>query len=624
MSGRTLNTLIALVLAALWGGGLGFVHWRGDTWFLERIEATMTDLRTLARGKQMPPDLVTIVAIDDEAVRQEGSYPLARATLARIVAAVGNFGPKVIAIDLLLVDAGPKEGDEALSKALSGQPSVIAAAAVFPAIKQVLGTDIDEPLARIPSAERFLLPQKAFSDVAAVGVVNVATDRSGTPRAIPMLFRTGSLLEASLPLRVAAVATGQNPGIEPDRLWLADRPVRTDIGQVLPIDFYGPRGTIRTISAASVLKGDVLRDDIRGRIVVIGATVTGAGDVFPTPFDPVMPGVEVIATAIDQLMAGGGIVRDRTIRLVDAGTATVLPIALVGLLAWRRSAVGFLAMTAVMLAWLTFNIAAFFQGIWLSVALPVAAAIPPVILFGASQLWLDRRRAFHFARQSLLLQQVRGAGLEKWLAEHDTFLAQPMREDAAVVFIDISGFTGLSETTGPHATRELLNGFYALVDEEAATPGGIVTGFSGDGAMIVFGLPVPRSTDARQAVRCCVALADHTAAWLLALPQSTAARIGFKIGAHFGAIVASRLGGDTHQHIAATGDTVNVASRLMEVAAARGAEVAFSDDLLQAAGNGRALFASGSLRGPEQTQIRGRTATLQVWLWRGLRTNDPR
>lgn len=615
MNRRTVQILIALLLTGLWGAGLGFVHWRGDTWFLERVEATMADLRTLARGKKTPPDFVTIVAIDDEMVQREGRYPLARASLARILNEIARHEPKVVAVDLLLVDAGPADGDEALAAALRRRSSVIAAAAIFPSIKQILGDHRDEPLARIPSAERFLMPRERFANAAAVGVVNVATDRSGTPRAVPMLFRAGSRLEASLPLRVAAVVTGQNPVIDADRLWLGDRAVRTDIGHVLPIDFYGPHGTIRTVGAAAVLEGDVAPDAFKDRIVVIGATVTGGGDVFPTPFDPIMPGVEVISTAIMQLLAGGGIVRDRSVRLVDAVVATALPMVLVALLAWRRSVIALLVMLGVVLVWLSFNVVAFFHGIWLSVALPAAAALPPVVLFGAIQLWLDRRRASRFAGQSLLLQRVQGAGLEKWLAENETFLAEPLRQDAAVVFIDISGFTGLSETTGPQATRDLLNGFYALVDEQAARSGGIVTGFSGDGAMIVFGLPEPSSMDASRAVRFCVALADRAAAWLKSLPPPVTTMIGFKIGAHFGAIVASRLGGRTQQHIAVTGDTVNVASRLMEAAAAAGAQAALSDELLQAAGP--ASVTSGSLRGPDPTHIRGRSGSIKVWLWYG-------
>ncbi|TIP83009.1 MAG: CHASE2 domain-containing protein, partial [Mesorhizobium sp.] len=131
MSGRALQTLIALVLAGLWGAGLGFAHWRGNLWSLDRVEATMTDLRTLVRGTAKPPELITIVAIDDEAVRNDGRYPLSRATLARIVDTIARFGPKAIAVDLLLVDPGKKSDDEALARSLRGTSSVIAAAAIY-------------------------------------------------------------------------------------------------------------------------------------------------------------------------------------------------------------------------------------------------------------------------------------------------------------------------------------------------------------------------------------------------------------------------------------------------------------------------------------------------------------
>lgn len=619
MSGRTLQTLIALILAGLWGAALGLEHWRGDMWFLERVEATMADLRTLVRGRKETSAPVTIVAIDDEAAQQEGGYPIARATLARIIDTVAGLEPKVIAVDLLLVDPGPEGGDEALARSLGRTSSVIAAAAVFADDRQWMKAGGEGPLAHVPSADRLLVPLKRFADVAAVGVVNVATDGSGTPRFLPMLFRAGDRVEASLPLRVAAAAANENPSIEENGLSVGGRSIRTDIGHVLPLNFYGPRGTIRTISAAAVLNGELTPDDVRGRIVVVGATVTGGGDVFPTPFDPVLPGVEVISTAIAHLTTGDGLVRDRDVRLADAGFAVVLPMVLVGLLAWRRSAVGLAAITGVVLAWIAINVAAFSHGIWLSAALPMAAAAPPAILFGSAQLWLGRRRAQHFARQSKLLQRFQAPGLGEWLARHPDFLAEPVRQDAAIVFIDLSGFTGLSETLGPSAVRELLDVFYELVEREAVACGGAITSFMGDGAMIVFGLPEPSAEDASNAARCCIGLSRRTRDWLGSLPGPTASRIGFKIGAHFGAIVASRLGGGSQQQITATGDTVNVASRLMEVAARHGAEFAFSDDMLQAAGGG-ASFESGTLSGPVETQIRGRAGSIAIWLWRSRLT----
>ena len=615
MNGRALQTLIALALAGLWGTSLGAAHWRGDMWFIERVEATIADFRTLMRGRRAAPDAVTIIAIDDETVRQAGGYPIARAKLARIIETVASLDPKAIAVDMLLVDPGPEAGDAALAQALGSSGSVIAAAAVYPEGKQWTTAGDGGLLSDVPNAERILLPLKRFADSAKLGIVNAVTDATGTPRFFPMLFRAGDQIHASFALQAVSVAGGQDPAIEHGRVFVAGRPIRTDIGHVLPINFYGPRGTIRTLSAAVALNGQLARDSIQGRVVVVGATVTGGGDVFHTPFDPVLPGVEVIATAVTNLMAGDGLVRDRDTRLADAGFAVALPMVLVGLLAWRRSAAGFGTILCVLAIWLGINMFAFSQGIWLSAALPMAAAAPPAILFGLAQIGLGRRRAQHFARQSTLLQGFQAPALAQWLVHHPDFLSEPVRQQAAIVFIDLSGFTGLSETLGPNAIRELLKVFHGLMEEEVVARGGVIISFTGDGAMIVFGLPKPSDGDAANAAQCCVSLSSRTRSWLAALPASTAPRISFKIGAHSGVVVASRLGGKSHQQIAATGDTVNLASRLMEVAAGHGAELALSDDMLQSAGRDCALFKSGILRGPMETQIRGRSGSLAIWLW---------
>ena len=124
--------------------------------------------------------------------------------------------------------------------------------------------------------------------------------------------------------------------------------------------------------------------------------------------------------------------------------------------------------------------------------------------------------------------------------------------------------------------RELLDDFYRLVEQEVEAHKGVITSFMGDGAMIVFGLPQPTPGDPANALACATALAAHARSWLAAQPATVAKRIGIKLGAHCGSIVASRLGGGSQQQITATGDSVNVASRLMEVAAQNGADVALS------------------------------------------------
>ena len=615
MSGRIPQTSIALLLSLVWAGALGIGHWNGDVQFLDRAEGALTDLRLLARGERAAPDLVTIVAIDDDTVAKRGGYPLPRAELAALIEKIASYGPRAIGVDLLLLDPGKDGGDAALAQALGKRPTAIAAAAVFPDAIQILEADDKSPLARLPWAEKFLRPLPMFAEHAAVGAVNLTTEKSGTPRGVPLLVRTRDKVELSFPLRVAALAAGSDPVIEANSVRLASENIPTDIDHVLPLAYYGPRGTVPTVSAASLLDGDVPQAAIRDRIVVIGTTVTGGGDVFPTPFDPVMPGVEVVATAIDHLTTGGGILRDRSTRLADAILAVALTLAVVGLLAWRRSAAGLLSIVVLVAVWAVLNYAAFLHGIWLSAALPIAAAAPPAILFGSIQLWLNRRQAQYFAMKSELLQQFQAPALNKWLTGNPAFLLEPQHQDAAIIFIDLSGFTALSETIEIGAGLALLKDFHTLVDDEVESHGGIITSFLGDGAMILFGLPEASEDDARKAAHCSVTLCNRVAQWIDSLPPAIATRTGFKVGAHYGPIVASRLGG-SYQHITATGDTVNVASRLMEVAATQGAALALSDDLLQQTGAASALFESGTLIGPSETLIRGRIRPLTIWLWR--------
>lgn len=612
MRSRRVQILVALVLTALWGAGIYAAHANGHLRFLDRLEATLTDWRTQVRGVRQPPDLVTIVAIDDTVVKRGGSYPLPRADLARVVDTIVRFKPKVVGIDLLLVDRSAAIGDATLANTLATGPMVLAAAAIFPSASETVDPSSEGPLAVLPQAERFLQPLPAFSDHAEVGVVNVATGQSGSPLSVPMLFRTRDKVELSFPLRVAARALDQPLTIAPDRLMLGDRAVPTDTDFALPITYYGPRRTIRTVSAQSIFDGTLNRAAIENRIVVIGASVAGGGDVYPTPFDSLMPGVEVISTAITHLVAGDGIVRDGRVRIADAVVAILLPMLLVGLLAWRRSALGIVAAAVVMIAWAGLNVLAFTHGVWLNAATTLVAAVPPVAVFAGVQLWAGSRRTQYFAAKSRSLAQFQAPAVQEWLARDPDFLSKPVRQHAAVVFIDLSGFTGLSERTDPDVLRDFLKAFHAQIEKTAVDCGGMITGFLGDGAMILFGLPRAMPDDAARALTCAIDLHRSVERWIASLPTAIGDQLGFKIGAHFGEIVASRLG-ESHQHITATGDTVNVASRLMEVAAQNGARLALSDTLLDAADfHGTP---AGVLTGPLLAQVRGRSGVVTVWFW---------
>jgi adenylate cyclase len=614
ISARGALTAVAAIVALAWSALLAGQHLDGRATPLDRMEATLADLRFLIVGPRPAPAGVVIVAIDDDTVREAGRYPLSRTRLARLVRELSSQGPKAIAIDLLFLDPAAPEADEALASALRDARAVIAAAAVFAPGAGTLETG--GPLANVPAAARVLWPVERLRQVAGIGVVNLSADRSGIPRHVPLVVRDGESLVPSFAVRAVAAAERADPELSPERARIGAAAMPVDLGMHMALRFYGPRGSVPTVSAAPILRGEAT-PDLGGRILVVGATATGTGDSFATPFDPVLPGVEVLATAIANIVAGDALNRTVAVRRLDAAAAVVLAVLTVLLLSMRRIGLGLVLVAAGSVAWAAVTVVGFMSGAWLSMALPLFAAIPPALILVGARLWLDRRTERRLEAIQEAFRRFHPPALADHLAAAPDFLSSPVPQNAAVLFIDLSGFTGVSERLGPERSRELLKGFHPLIEAEVTAENGLVLSYMGDGAMIVFGLPAPRPDDAARALKAAVALGWAVEGWLGTLPDTIGGSLGVRLGAHYGPVVASRLGADTHQHITATGDCVNVASRLLGVAAAEGAVIAASTDLLDRARDAGSNVGQG-FGDEKQVDIRGRAHPLSIRLWRRL------
>jgi adenylate cyclase len=430
---------------------------------------------------------------------------------------------------------------------------------------------------------------------------------------MPFVVRDGRNLVPSFAARAVAAAERADPELSRDRARIGAAAVPLDLGLHMALRFYGPRGSVPSVSAATILRGEA-HPDLAGRILVVGTTATGAGDSFATPFDPMLPGVEVLATAIANVAAGDALTRTTTVRRLDAAAAIALAVATVLLLSMRRIVLGLVLVAAGFAAFAAATVAAFASGVWLAMALPLAAAAPPALALIGVRLWLDRRTERRLEAAQEAFRRFHPPALADRLAAAPDFLEKPVGQDAAVMFVDLSGFTGVSERLGPERSRDLLKALHALIEAEVTAEGGLVLSYMGDGAMIVFGLPAPRPDDAARALKAATALGEAVAEWLGTLPDRARNSLGVRLGAHFGPVVVSRLGADTHQHITATGDCVNVASRLLGVAAAEGATLAASADLLARARTTDAGVARG-FGAEKEVEIRGRASPLSIRLW---------
>jgi adenylate cyclase len=175
-------------------------------------------------------------------------------------------------------------------------------------------------------------------------------------------------------------------------------------------------------------------------------------------------------------------------------------------------------------------------------------------------------------------------GLHAWLAETSVDeVRRGRRQQVAVLFADIRGFTQRAETMDPAALGTFVAEFRRRVSLAADAHGGVIDKFVGDSAMLVFGVPQPAPADARNALRCAEALLAGTAEWNRERQATGEDRVEIGIGVHWGEVFCGAIGDERRLEYTVLGDTVNVASRLEQEAKAASLRLIVSQDLLDAA-----------------------------------------
>lgn len=215
---------------------------------------------------------------------------------------------------------------------------------------------------------------------------------------------------------------------------------------------------------------------------------------------------------------------------------------------------------------------------------------------------LERERRVNLGRY--LPAQIAGQ-----LAEHGTaILSAGRRQEVAVLFTDVRGFTTLAESLDPASLWQFLTEFRRRVAVAADAHGGVIDKFIGDAAMVVFGVPEPRQDAARDALGCARALLREVADWNG--DREEPVRIG--IGVHWGPVFCGAVGDGGRLEYTVVGDTVNVAARLQDETKAAGVPLVASHTALAAAGEEPE---AGGWRALPAKPLRGRDGVVALYGW---------
>src|SRR5580704_4011812 len=516
-----------IAAALVFGAWLGLKQMMGVASGLDRVENLTLDWRFLLAGARPAPPGVVIVAIDDQTLSEAEGHALSRETLARLVRAIANFHPRAAALDIAFPDSKGEGEDAEFAEALKSTPSVVASIGIFGEGERSGGEPQSGNLALAPRPSEVLWPTDAIRDATQTGLANVSTDSSGIPRYVPMIFEIPDGVVPSFALAALSAADGADPVFGPDWIRVAGRTIKMDLGYHLPIRYYGPGGSFRRYSAAELLRGDLDAEALRDQIAVVGVTAAGLGDTFATPFDRVAPGVEIFSTAISNLLSGETLARTPSTRRIDAAMAAGLPVAMIALIAMRRAAVGLVLAASTLVFWAAGVFLAFVNGYWLSMALPLATSVPLVAGYTGARFLVERHSGRKAAAERTMLARFQSPLLLDHILREPQFLDKPVRQDVAVMFLDLSGSTGVAAALGPERSRDLLLAMQTLVEREVTAQRGIVINYMGDGVLAVFGLPKPQSDDAVRALTTVERLYTSVAAWVADLPPAARSGLDF-------------------------------------------------------------------------------------------------
>ncbi len=348
--------------------------------------------------------------------------------------------------------------------------------------------------------------------------------------------------------------------------------------------------------------------------MLIGATATGVGDNFVTPFSRTLPGPEHFATVIDNILHGRSLVHGPDALALDL-LAIILGAIVASLAASLRRPMLALATAGALLAgWSAIAFAAFAHArIWLNGVFPTLAVILTLALVSAIRLVREGRLLKDTERRRANLSRYVPPAVADALGGADTPYGTDTVQQAAVMFVDMVGFTRIGEHLSPAEQLALLRAFHARIEAAVTAHGGVIDKFVGDGASAAFGLASPSLEDAAKALRCARQLAADVQAWAAERAAAGRPPPAVSIGLHYGPVVVGDLGGAAQRQFTVSGDTVNVASRLEAMTRALGVVIIASDalvDCARAAGGSEAL--AGFVELPPQP-IRGRTRPVGIW-----------
>ncbi len=547
MKKETLKRLgISVLCAAMLTGlaGVGAFNW---------IDNRMSD--TLYQKRQAQTGKIEVIGIDEEALQAYGPYQnWDRNIMASALEALNadpNNKPAVVAIDTLYSGTTGTDADERLAKAAENLGCVVTGASGEFGTK----TELNENGSYTVNKRALLGYEESYDalkNASTIGHINAMYDTDGILRhAILYITKDDGTKVYSMAETVAELYSGGS--IE---LPKTDKNGNFYVAySAAPGDFYSG------ISIKDVIEGNVPSDYFAGKIVFIGPYAAGLADNVVTPIAraKTMYGVEYQANVVSQLLSGN--FKTEASKALQLLVLFFISFAALYIFLGTKVNLSTIATVVLIALGIGASILLYKNGIVIhSLWIPIGVFVVYIVSVIYNYL---KSRAEKKAITQTFERYVDEAIVNELIkAGPEAIKLTGKSCEIAVLFVDIRGFTTMSEGMSAEQVVSILNEYLTMTSECVKKNKGTLDKFVGDCTMAFWGAPLPMEDPVYYAVQCAKDIIAGAAEISKDLQEKYGVPLNVGVGVNYGHAVVGDIGSVKRRDYTAIGDTVNTAARL--------------------------------------------------------------
>jgi adenylate cyclase len=604
----------------------------------------MRDYLFTIRGEIPNNGNVTIIDIDEVSLEQLGQWPWSRNIISKIVENLTSADIGIIGFDVVFAERDNSSPDLILKKFGIEKENIpnydlefsktIANSPVILGYQFELEKDnhINKTTPKIPTVfiEKNKTEKNDYSIKASGTILNIPQlqensyssgffnnipDQDGIIRSVPLLISYDDSLYPSLSLEMIRVITNSKKIIVDydedgiSNIILNDLKIPTDrYGRIL-VNFRGKEKNFKYYSALDIYNNNFNKEELQGKIALIGTSASGLLDLRATPFESIYPGVEVHANVIDNILQGDFIYKSSWfdgVNIIIIFTLSILVILLITYTPFWLNPIIFLFFSTLTI--FTSYKLLFTYGIVLNIFFPLTTILLATMLGIVFDYFYTLKK--EEVIKAKFASKVSKNVMDELLKDVNDDKLKIQKKEITIFFSDIREFTKISEyLDNPETLINYLNNYLTPMSEIVNKYDGTIDKYIGDCIMAYWNAPFDIKDHADKALESALEQLEILKILNEQLIKKDMPKIDIGIGITTGIATIGEIGSIGRSDFTIIGDNVNIASRIESLCKYYGSNLIISQDTKDKLKNENNYI----FRFLDYIQVKGKEKPIMIW-----------